>query len=180
MAPLVEVGEQGLLDAGMSEGFLKVGSQLHDAFIPHFIGTFGSAPKHVGSVFGDSAPRASVIVLVFPFDEGLAHATIGGNMFSNATPPGRLQSLHAGDTGVSIDCQLSIKREVLVLNPTELGDGILNRCTQTFLRGRRKCNVPTPHCPTFIVDRELGGFQGRQDNAEASIEELGSCIHFTV
>jgi len=53
VAPLVEVGEQGLLDAGMGVGFLKESSQLDYAFIPHFIDTFGCAPKHMGSVFGD-------------------------------------------------------------------------------------------------------------------------------
>jgi len=51
MAPPVEVGEQGLLDAGVGVGFLKVGGQLKDAFIPHIIGTFGHAPKHMGGVF---------------------------------------------------------------------------------------------------------------------------------
>jgi len=120
VAPPEEVGEQGLLDAGMGVGFLKVGSQLKDAFIPHFIGTFGSAPKHMGSVFRNSAPRASVIILVFPFDEGCAHATIGGSMLSNPTPPGRLQSLHAGGTGAPVNRQLGIKGEVLVSNPIEL------------------------------------------------------------
>jgi len=35
-----------------------------------------------------------------------------------------------------------------VSNPTELGDGILNRM-QTFSRGARKFNVTTPHCPTL-------------------------------
>jgi len=49
VAPPVEVGEQGLLDARMGVGFLKVGSQIHDAFISHFIGTLGSAPKHMCS-----------------------------------------------------------------------------------------------------------------------------------
>jgi len=132
VAPPVEVGEQGLLDAGVGVGFLKVGSQLHNAFVPHFIGTFGRAPKHMGGVFGDSAPRASVIVLVFPFNEGLAHATIGGSTFSNPTLPGRLQSLHAGGTGVPVDRQSGIEGEALMLNPTELGDGILDRCMQTL------------------------------------------------
>jgi len=85
VAPPVEVGEQGLLDAGVGVAFLKVGSQLNDAFIPHIIGTFGHAPKHMGGVFRNPAPRASVIVLVFPFDEGCAQATVGGSMFSNPT-----------------------------------------------------------------------------------------------
>jgi len=91
------------LDAGVGVGFLKVGSKRMDAFIPHIIGTFGSAPKHMGGVFRNSAPRASVIVMVFPFDEGCTHAAIGGSMFSNPTPPGRLQSLHASGTGVPVD-----------------------------------------------------------------------------
>jgi len=179
VAPPVEVGEQGLLDAGVSVGFLKVGSKLADAFIPHFIGTFGSAPKHMCSVFRNSAPRASVIVLAFPFDEGCAHATVGGSMFSDPTPPGRLQSLHAGGTGVPVNRQSGIDGEALVSNPVELGDGILDRCTQTFSRGGRKFDVTTPNCPTFIVNRELWGFQGGQDSAEvqkslaqASISQL--------
>jgi len=180
VAPPVEVGEQGLLDAGVGVGFLKVGSKLTDAFIPHCIGTFGSAPKHMGSVFRNSAPRASVIVLVFPFDEGCTHATVGGSMFSNPTPLGRLQSLHAGGTGVPVNRQSGIEGKALVLNPVELGDGILDHRTQTFLRGGRKFDVTTPHCPTFIVNRELWGFQSGQDSAEVTIKELGSSIHFTV
>jgi len=123
VAPLVEVGEQGLLDAGMGVGLLKACSQLKDAFIPHFIGTFGRAPKHMCSVFGNSAPRASVIILVFPFDEGDAHTTVGGSLFSNPTPLGRLQSLHAGGTGVPVNHQSGIEGKALVSNPTELGDG---------------------------------------------------------
>jgi len=78
------------LDAGVNVGFLKVGSKLIDAVIPHFIGTFGSAPKDMCGVLWNSALRASVIVLVFSFDEGCTHATVGGSMFSNPTPPGRL------------------------------------------------------------------------------------------
>jgi len=139
-------------------GLLKVGSQLGDAFIPHFIGTFGSAPKDMGSVFRNSAPRTFVIVLVFPFDKGCTHATIGGSMFSNPRPPGRLQYLHAGGTGVLVNCQSGIEGEALVSNPVELGDGILDRCIQTFSRGGRKFGVTTPHCPTFIVNWELWGF----------------------
>jgi len=152
VAPPVEVGEQGLLDAGVGVGFLKVGSQLVDAFIPHFIGTFGSAPKHMGGVLWNSTLGASVIILVFPFDGGGAHATVGGSMFSNPMPLGRLQSLHAGDTGVPVDRQSGIKGEALVSNPVELGYGILDRCIQTFSRGGRKFDVTTPHCPTFIVN----------------------------
>jgi len=160
VVPPVEVGEQGLLDAVVGVGFLKVGSQLGNAFIPHFIGTLGRAPKHMGGVLRNSTPRASVIVLVFPFDEGCTYATVGGSMFSNPTLPGRLQSLHAGGTGVPVNHQSGIRGEVLVSNPVELGDGILDRCIQTFLRGGRKFDVTTPHCPTFIVNRELWGFQG--------------------
>jgi len=156
VVPPVEVGEQGLLDAGVGVGLLKVGSQLDDAFILHIIGTFGSAPKHMGSVFRNSALRASVIVLVFPFDEGCTHATVGGSIFSNPRPPGRLQRLHAGGTGVSVNRQSGIEGEALVSNPVELVDGILDRCIQTFLRGGRKFDVTTPHCPTFIVNQELG------------------------
>jgi len=103
VAPPVEVGEQGLLDAGVGVSLHKVGSKLLDAFIPHIIGTFGRAPKHMGGVLRNSAPRASVVVLVFPLDEGCPHATVGGSMFSNPTPPGRLQRLHAGSTGVPVD-----------------------------------------------------------------------------
>ena len=180
VAPPVEVCEQGLLDAGVGVGFLKVGSQLGNAFIPHFIGTFSRAPKHMGGVLWNSTPRASVNVLAFPFDEGCAHATVGGSMFSNPTPPGRLQSLHAGGTGVPVDRQSGIEGEALVSNPVELGDGILDRCIQTFSRGGRKFGVTTPHCPTFIVNRELWGFEGGQDSAEVPIKELGSGIHFTV
>jgi len=180
VAPPVEVGEQGLLGAGVGVGFLKVGRQFEDAFIPHFIGTFGRAPKHMGSVFRNSTPRASVIILVFPFDEGGAHAAVGGSMFSNPTPPGRLQSLHADGTSVPINHQAGIEGEVLVSNPIELGNGILDCCIQTFSRGGRKFDVTTPHCPTFIVNRELRGFQGGQDSADVPIKELGSGIHFTV
>jgi len=180
VAPPVEVGEQGLLDAGVGVGFLKVGSKLLDAFIPHIIGTFGSAPKDMGGVFRSSAPRASVIVLAFSFDEGCTHATVGGSMFSNPTPPGRLQYLHAGGTGVPVNRRSGIEGEALVSNPVELGDGILDRCMQTFSRGGRKFGVTTPHCPTFIVNRELWGFEGGQDRAEVPIKELGSGIHFTV
>jgi len=179
-APPVEVGEQGLLDAGVGVGLLKVGSQLDDAFIPHFIGTFGSAPKHRGSVFQNSALRASVIVLVFPFDEGCTHATVGGSMFSNPTPPGRLQRLHAGGIGVPVNRQLGIEGEALVSNPVELGDGILDRGMQTFSRRGRKFDVTTPHCPAFIVNRELWGFQSGQNSTEVLIQELGLGIHFTV
>jgi len=85
VTPPMEVDEQGLLDAGV--GFLKAGSQLVDAFIPHFIGTFGRAPKHMGCVLWNSAARASVIALVFPFDEGCPHATVGGSMFGNPSVP---------------------------------------------------------------------------------------------
>jgi len=180
VVPPLEVGEQGLLDSGVGVGFLNVGSQLENAFIPHFIGTFGRAPKHMGGVFWDSTPRASVVVLVFPFDKGCPHATVGGSMFSNPTPPGRLQSLHAGGTGVPFNCQSGIKGEALVSNPVELGDGILDRCIQTLSRGGRKFDVTTPRCPTFIVNRELWGFQGGQDSAEVPIKELGLSIHFTV
>jgi len=146
-------------------GFLKVGSQLKNTFIPHFIGTFGRAPKHMGGVLRNSTPRASVIILVFPFDEGCAHATIGGSMFSNPMPPDRLQSLHAGGTGVPVNRQSGIEGEALVTNPVELGDGILDSCIQTFSRGGGKFDVSTPHCPTIIVNRELRGFQGGQDRA---------------
>ena len=180
VAPPVEVGEQGLLDAGVGVGFQKVGSELVDAFIPHFIGTFGRAPKHMGCVLRNSALRASVIVLIFPFDEGCTHATIGGSMFSNPTPPGRLQRLHAGSTGVPVNRQSGIEGETLVSNPVELGDGILDRCIQTFCGGGWKFGVTTPHCPTFVVNRELWGLQGGQDSAEVRVEELGSSIHFTV
>jgi len=131
-------------------------------------------------VLWNSAPRASVIVLVFPFDEGCTHATVGGSMFSNPPPPGRLQYLHTSGTGVPVDRQSGIKGEALVSNPVELGDGILDHCMQTFLRGGRKFGVTTPHCPTFIVNRELWGFEGGQDRAEVPIKELGSGIHFTV
>jgi len=48
------------------------------------------------------------------------------------------------------------------------------------LRGGRKFDVTTPHCPTFIVNRELRGFQGGQDSTEVPIKDLGSGIHFTV
>jgi len=68
----VEAGEQGLLNAGMGVGFLKVGSELCNAFIPDITGAFGSAPKHMGGFFRDTTLRACVIVLVFLFDEGLA------------------------------------------------------------------------------------------------------------
>jgi len=78
-------------------------------------------------------------------------------MFSNPTPPGRLQRLHVGGTSVPINRQTGIKGEALVSNPMELGDGIPDCCMQTFLRGGRKFNVTTPHCPTFIVNWELGG-----------------------
>ena len=180
VAPPVEVGEQGLLDAGVGVGFQKVGSELGDAFIPHFVGTFSRAPKDMGGVFRNSTPRASVVVLVFPLDEGCPHATVGGSMFSNPTPPGRLQSLHAGSTGVPVDRQSGIEGEALVSNPVELGDGILDRCIQTFGGGGWKFGVTTPHCPTFVVNRELWGLQGGQDSAEVPVEELGSSIHFTV
>jgi len=180
VAPPVEVGEQGLLDAGVGVSFLKVGSQLKDTFIPHIIGTFGHAPKHMGGVLGNSAPMASVTILVFPLDEGCAHATVGRSMYSNPTPPGRLQSLHAGGTGVPVNRQSGIEGEALVSNPIELGDGILDSCIQTLSRGRRKFDVTTPHCPTFIVNWELRSFQSGQDSAEVPIKELGSGIHFTV
>jgi len=101
-------------------------------------------------------------------------------MFSNPTPPGRLQSLHANGTSVPINRQLGIEGEALVSNPVELGDGILDSCIQTFLRGERKFDVTTSHCPTFIVNRELRGFQGGQDSAEVPVKELGTGIHFTV
>jgi len=143
------------------------------------IGAFGRAPKHMGGVLGDSAPRASVIILAFPLDEGGAHATAGGSMFSNPAPPSRLQSLHADGTGVPVNRQAGIKGEALVSSPAELGDGILDRCMQTFLRGGRKFDVTAPRCPTFIVNRELWGFQGGQDSAEVPTKELGSSIHFT-
>jgi len=180
VAPPVEVGEQGLLDAGVGVSLLKVGSKLLDAFIPHFIGTFGSAPKDMCGVLRNSAPRASIVVLIFPFDEGCPHATVGGSMFSIPTPPGRLQSLHAGGTGVPVDCQLGIEGEALVSNPVELGDWILDSCIQTFSRGGRKFAVTTSHCPTFIVNGELWGFQSGQNSAEVPIKELGAIIHFTV
>jgi len=80
-------------------------------------------------------------------------------MFSNPTPLGRLQCLHAGGTGVPINHQLGIEGEALVSNPIELGDGILDHSIQTFSRGGRKFDVTTPQCPT-IVNGELGGFQG--------------------
>jgi len=115
-----------------------------------------------------------------PFDEGCAHAAVGGSTFSYPTPPGRLQRLHAGGTGVPINRKSGIEGEALVTNPVELGDWILDSCIQTFSRGGRKFDVPTPHCPTFIVNRELKGFQGGQDRAEVPIKELGSGIHFRV
>ena len=101
-------------------------------------------------------------------------------MFSNPTPPGRLQSLHAGSTGVPVDPQSGIEGKALVSNPVELGDWILDRCIKTFSRWGRKFGVTTPHCPTFVVNRELWGLQGGQDSAEVPVEELGSSIHFTV
>ena len=101
-------------------------------------------------------------------------------MFSNPTPPGRLQSLHASGTGVPVDRQSGIKGEALVSNPVELGDGILDRCIQTVSGGGREFGVTTPHCPTFVVNRELWGLQGGQDSTEVPVEELGSSIHFTV
>ena len=129
-----------------------------DAFIPHFIDAFGSAPKHMGGVFGDSAPRAPVIVLPFPFDEGHAHTTIGGSMFSNPMLTGALQGLHAGGTGVPIDRQQGIKGKSLVACPTELAVEILNCRMQTFARRRQEFAVTAPHRPVFIVNWQLGGF----------------------
>jgi len=76
VTPTVEAGEQGLLVAGMGVGFLKACSELGDASLPHITGSFGLAPKHMGDFFGDLALRASVVILVLPFDEGLPHATI--------------------------------------------------------------------------------------------------------
>jgi len=76
VAPPVEVGEQGRLNAGVGVGLLKVGRQLINAFVPHIIGTFGSAPKHMGGVLGSAAPGALIVILIFPKDEGLAHAAI--------------------------------------------------------------------------------------------------------
>jgi len=81
---------------------------------------------------------------------------------------------------VPVDRQSGIKGEALVSNPAELGDGILDRCMQTFSRGGRKFCVTTPHCPTFVVNRERWGFWGGQDSAEVPTKELGSSIHFTV
>jgi len=75
---------------------------------------------------------------------------------------------------------LGLEGEALVSNPVELGDGILDRCIQTFSRWGRKFNITTSHCPTFIVNRQLWGFEGGQDSAEVPIKELGSVIHFTV
>jgi len=93
----------------MGIGFLKVGSELGDVFIPNIIGAFGSAPKHMCGIFRVTTPRACIIVLVFPFGKDLAHVTIGGSMFDNSTPAARLQHLHAGDMAVAVDCQSGIK-----------------------------------------------------------------------
>jgi len=63
VVPTVEAGEQGCLHVATGVAFPNVGSELDDAIIPHITGSFGRALKHTGSVFGDSVPRASVIIL---------------------------------------------------------------------------------------------------------------------
>jgi len=101
-------------------------------------------------------------------------------MLRNPTSPGRLQSLHAGGRGVPVDRFLGFERKALVSNPVELGDGILDCCIQTFSRGGREFNVPTPDGPSLIVYWQLGCFQGGQDSAKVFIKQLGSGIHFAI
>ena len=168
------------MEARVGVSFLKVGSQLGDAFIPHIIGTLGSAPKDMGGVFRESTPRASVVVLVFPCDEGLAHATIGGSMFSDPTPAGRLQSLHAGGTGLPIDRQPGIEGESLMPDPIELGDWILDGFVQAFSGRGGQLEIAAPHGPTLIVNRDLGSFHGGQEGPEVAVEQFGSGVHLAV
>ena len=76
VAPSVKAGEQRLLEAGVGAGFLKIGGELGDAFVPHIVGTLSFASKHMSGVFGSAASGALVIILVFPFDQGFAHPTV--------------------------------------------------------------------------------------------------------
>ena len=55
---------------------MEVGGELGDVFVPHIVGAFGFASKHMGGVFGSAASGALVIILVFPFDQGFAHPTV--------------------------------------------------------------------------------------------------------
>jgi len=77
MAPPGEVLEKGTLQIRMSSGLHQISGELGHAFRPNFIGSLGLAAQDMGRVLRGIASRALVIILILPFHEGGAHATIG-------------------------------------------------------------------------------------------------------
>jgi len=75
--PPGEVLKESSLQIWMSSGFHHVICELGHAFRPDIVGSLGLASQNMGHVFRGIASGALVIILVLPFHERGAHATIG-------------------------------------------------------------------------------------------------------
>jgi len=77
MAPPGEVLEKDSLQIRVSSGPHQISGELGHAFQPNFIGSLSLASQDMGRVFRGIASGTLVIILVLPFHECGAHATIG-------------------------------------------------------------------------------------------------------